>query len=160
MTLIMLTKEEILYYWDYDRENGILIWKNAPAFNKKRLIGKIAGRIGPKGYRETKLKNKIYSVYKIIWFVENDFWAKAIDHKNGNRDDNRILNLKSVNSRQNNQNRIAHRKGKLVGNTFEKSTGLWRARILINGKNKHLGRFKTELQAHKAYLKALKLYEL
>lgn len=154
----MLTRNDILYYWTYDRSLGVLIWKNSPGFNKNFLVGQIAGRINPKGYREVRLKYKLYSVYKIIWFIETGLWSKMIDHKNGNRDDNSFKNLRSVDSRQNNQNRKVHREGKLVGTTYEKNKELWRSRILSNGKSKHLGRFKTEREAHSAYLKALHVY--
>lgn len=39
---------------------------------------------------------------------------------------------------------------------FNKAMNKWRAQIMINGKRKHLGYFKTELEAHNACQKALK----
>ena len=39
---------------------------------------------------------------------------------------------------------------------FHKATNKWQARIIINGKRKHIGLFKTELEAHKAYQAKLK----
>jgi len=42
------------------------------------------------------------------------------------------------------------------GVTFHKATNKWQARITINGKQTHIGYFKTELEAHQAYLKAKK----
>ncbi len=39
---------------------------------------------------------------------------------------------------------------------FHKATNKWQARIIINGKQKHIGLFKTELEAHKAYRAKLK----
>ena len=39
---------------------------------------------------------------------------------------------------------------------FDKASNKWRAQITINGKRKHLGYFKTELEAHNACQKALK----
>ena len=42
------------------------------------------------------------------------------------------------------------------GVSFHKATNKWVAQITINGKRKHIGLFKTELEAHNAYRKALK----
>lgn len=42
------------------------------------------------------------------------------------------------------------------GITFCKRNNKWKAQIRINGKNKHSGYFRTELEAHQAYLKAEK----
>ena len=42
------------------------------------------------------------------------------------------------------------------GVSFHKASNKWRTQITINGKQKHIGFFKTELEAHQAYLKAEK----
>jgi hypothetical protein len=45
--------------------------------------------------------------------------------------------------------------GGLVGTNFEKDRGKWKASLSIPGqRSKTLGRYNTELEAHKAYLKA------
>lgn len=45
---------------------------------------------------------------------------------------------------------------KYKGVSFKKASNKWRTRITINGKQKHLGYFKTEIEARQAYLKAKK----
>ena len=45
---------------------------------------------------------------------------------------------------------------KYPGVSWEKTRNNWRSGININGKNKFLGRYKTEIEAYEAYLKALK----
>ncbi|HHX61321.1 MAG TPA: hypothetical protein GX707_11520 [Epulopiscium sp.] len=45
---------------------------------------------------------------------------------------------------------------KYKGVCFHKASNKWMAYITINGKRKHIGLFKTELEAHHAYLKAEK----
>ncbi|HHX59653.1 MAG TPA: hypothetical protein GX707_02770 [Epulopiscium sp.] len=42
------------------------------------------------------------------------------------------------------------------GVSFHKATNKWQAYITINGKNKYIGLFKTEFEAHKAYQAKLK----
>lgn len=78
----------------------------------------------------------------------------VIDHINGNSLDNRKSNLRICTHRQNQQNRYTHRAGRLVGATFKK--GKWIAKITYDNKIKYLGRFKTEIEAHEAYINALK----
>lgn len=75
-----------------------------------------------------------------------------IDHINGDGLDNRRTNLRVVTHRQNANNFRKHRNGKLPGATF--GCGNWQARIYVSGKRLHLGRFKTQEDAHIAYLKA------
>ena len=43
----------------------------------------------------------------------------------------------------------------LIGAYYSKMYKRWRSIININGKNKYLGTFKTELEAHECYLEAL-----
>lgn len=86
-----------------------------------------------------------------------------IDHKDGNGLNDQRDNLRFVTVRQNGQNRYEHRSGQLVGAYFHKvvSRGktyfYWETYIRVNGKQKNIGRFKTEREAHEAYLKALTL---
>jgi hypothetical protein len=75
-----------------------------------------------------------------------------IDHINGNPIDNRLENLRVVSKRQNAQNRHFHRTGRLFGTYFKKRTKTWHSDIRIDDKRIYLGVFKTENEAHQAYL--------
>ena len=77
-----------------------------------------------------------------------------VDHINGNSLDNRRTNLRTVTNRENQQNRTVHREGRLCGCTYRKRIKKWEAQIRINKSQKHLGYFKTEIEAHQAYMKA------
>jgi hypothetical protein len=76
------------------------------------------------------------------------------DHKNGNGLDNRRSNLRVATNAQNQQNRINLNNGKKKSSVFrgvcwwDKS---WRADIGLDGKNKYLGRFRSEVEAAHAY---------
>lgn len=78
-----------------------------------------------------------------------------VDHINGNSLDNRRENLRIVTHKQSNMNRAAERnsisKYKGVCPLYNNSKKPWRAYISINRKQKHLGCFKNEIDAAKAY---------
>ena len=78
-----------------------------------------------------------------------------VDHVDGNRANNQLENLRIVTVRQNQQNRHKHRNGKLVGASYHKRNKKWVAKIVIEGKQKHLGYFESEQLAHEAYVATL-----
>jgi hypothetical protein len=80
------------------------------------------------------------------------------DHKDGNGLNNQRKNLRICTRRKNDQNRIEHRKGKLLGT--HKVSNCWEARIRIDKKYVYLGLFKTEQEAHDRYMQELKVREL
>lgn len=86
-----------------------------------------------------------------------------VDHINGNGLDNRKENLRLVTNAQNNRNKskyvTANGTSKYKGVFFCKQRNKWVAQICLNYKKIHIGRFKTEIEAAKAYNeKALTLF--
>jgi len=75
---------------------------------------------------------------------------------NGNRADNRIGNLRDVTHRTNSENRRTPIPGTATGHlgVHTHQSGLFRARIRVNGKPKSLGLYDTPEQAHAAYVAA------
>jgi hypothetical protein len=88
--------------------------------------------------------------------------SRCVDHINRNGLDNRRENLRTASQQQNKANSIGWRKetsSQYKGVYFESSRGLWRAKIMYDGKSIHLGRYKTEIEAACAYdKKALELF--
>lgn len=147
----MLTQETLKQYVNYDPATGIFISlvNRGPC-----TIGSQLGSVCLHGYITFMIYRKSYKAHRLAWlYVHGEWPSKLMDHINGNKTDNRIENLRLVSSRQNNQNRKSHRLGRLQG--CHKIKNLWQARILINGVRKNLGCYKTEQQAHEAYLHAL-----
>lgn len=116
-----------------------------------------------KGYPKIVLsKNKIRKTYRVHQLIAMTFlnhkpngMKMTVNHKDFNRTNNRVDNLEIVSHRTNaNQ---AHRPSVSKYTGVHKNSGKkWRARIHINGENKHLGYFNTEQEASAAYQKALK----
>jgi hypothetical protein len=109
------------------------------------------------GHVKVGFNGKMIMTHRIIYslFHKIDLPVDMqIDHTNGIRHDNHICNLELVTHRGNQQNRVEHREGKLVGCSLDKRRDLWRAKIQINDKSKFLGYFATEQEAHNAYVVA------
>lgn len=148
---LTISKEEILKVLDYNREQGVLTWKStAYGKTKNKKITNIE-----LGYLSVGINYKKYKVHRLIYFLETNTWPEMIDHINGNKLDNRIVNLRASDKRKNQQNQYKHREGKLVGATYRKSTGKWRALIKLNKKNYEIGTYNTAEEAHDAYCREL-----
>ena len=124
---------------------------------------------GPSGYasRHFKItpgrKGKRGMVFLHHAIMGRPLNKMEIDHVNGNRLDCRRNNLRIVTRRENTSNQKCHRgekpkSSKYIGVHYFKAckSKNWCAKIRLNGKNRHLGLFFNEYDAHLAYQEALK----
>lgn len=139
--------EKVKNKLSYNSETGVFTWKEN---------GKQAGGLNSNGYRRIFFNKKKYLAHRLAYYF---YYGKnpkfLVDHINGKKDDNRIVNLREVTSRENGSNFFSHRNGKLVGTTYSKTRKKWIAQGRINGKQCRIGQFKTEKEAHLAYLDAI-----
>lgn len=145
---------------DYDPDTGAMTFKAIPAeilqprvrssVTRARLRNTIcAGKpafASPSGngYLKGLFLGKRYYAHRVAWAITYGAWPKIIDHINGNRSDNRIVNLRSVDSVDNSRNSsrpITNSSG-VVGVRWSKPCGKWSARIMVNKSEKHLGVFE------------------
>ena len=95
-------------------------------------------------------------VHKLVLasFIEQPINKSEVNHRDGNPQNNKLENLEWVSSRENSSHRSEKNKNKtseFTGVSLDKSRGLWKSTIYINGKQKFLGRFVSEELASKAY---------
>lgn len=153
----MITQDRLKELFDYNSETGNLIWKIQPR-GRWKLKGKAAGTTSSNGYMQITADCHIYMAHRLVWlwhygtFLKND-----IDHINGNRNDNRVENLREATRSENNQNRkkvTKQNKIGFVGVSTHKNGGekKYFARIQLNGKQYSCGYYATPEEAHAAYI--------
>jgi hypothetical protein len=76
-----------------------------------------------------------------------------IDHINGNKNDDRIENLRWCSGSTNQRNKPSSK-----GYSWNKLAKKWKAQMKIEGRIKHLGYFDTEAEARAAYIAAHNLF--
>lgn len=82
-----------------------------------------------------------------------------VDHISGDTLDNRKSNLRICTHAENLKNVKKHKDGASAfkGVSWDRQKKRFRAQIFLNGKNRLVGRFRSEAEAHGAYVEAAKL---
>jgi hypothetical protein len=157
MNPITLTAETVRSMLRIDLKDGKLYWIVPHGRWKDRPAGKLAGCLR-KGYRYIHIGGENHFGHRLAWLIEHGSWpARALDHINGERDDNRPSNLRLATVAENNQNQHglpAHNTSGLRGVSWDAARGKWTSRISVMGRSLNLGRFDDKEQAHEAYLAA------
>ena len=154
----------------YDPETGHFFWKpkelrtrGDAVFNGK-FAGKRAGSLSGYGYRTIcfsfgSSKNVVTSEHRLAVsfnlgrMLDED---EIVDHINGVRYDNRMENLRLVDSKGNARNCVMHTtnssgcKGVFYVSD-KRGSKKWRAQISLNNKTKFVGYFATKEDAARAY---------
>ena len=104
-------------------------------------------------YKNGKRKPHLINRLVAIAFLSNHDNKPMVDHIDGIKTNNNILNLRWASSSQNafNQGKPKTNTSGFKGISFDKGRQKYRAQININGKYKHLGYFQTAEDASHAY---------
>lgn len=138
-----------LYY--YNSENGQLIHKVTRRGVRK---GTVAGSVKKDGYVHLKIMGVEYYAHRVIYFMLHGYLPAMVDHKDGNRSNNKPANLRAATSGQNCANSRV-RKDNVCGiKGIRRSGKKWRASITTEKKQLHLGSFDNHEQASAAYRNA------
>ncbi len=139
----------------------------ACSLNQKHRWGTIAGSVKSCGYRQLRVKIgnetiKIYEHRLAVYLNTGKMPSDVVHHIDGNRSNNRIINLQACSKRYNSsvdQWKLG-KTSKYTGVYWNKASSKWKASIKLNGKQIHLGMFKSEKKAAAAYQKALQGLEV
>lgn len=170
MTKIKPIPEIAKRLFAYEWTHGDLYWEHRPLhdFESERAwkiwnikhAGKKAGYISSTGYVIVDIDGSLYRAHRIIAFIMKG-WNRTdmhIDHRYGNRSDNRLEMIRPATRSENgcNTKLYSNNTSGYPGVTFDKATGKWKAQITVRGKHHYLGLFDTAYEAHLAYEKAAK----
>lgn len=150
-----ISAERVREVLDYRPETGAFTWKSLVG-KHSRLNGTQAGGLDPKGYLRISVGGLQHMAHRLAWLVTTGAWPVGrLDHINGNKQDNRIANLREVSASINSQNRVKPGRRSVSGALgVVRSKGKWEARITVDGKWTYLGRFDSTDEASAAYFRA------
>jgi hypothetical protein len=111
-------------------------------------------------FKDKKYKHKYIHQLVAITFLNHIpcGYKLVVDHKDNNRLNNRLENLQLISNRENISKDKKGGTSNYLGVCWDKIANKWKSCIKIDNKNKHLGYFKTELEAHDVYKNALEMY--
>jgi len=147
----------------YEPESGLLYWRERKAgdcataravsvFNSKSAGREAFTSLHEHGYRLGAVQGIALRAHRVIWAIVHGQWPDGhIDHRDGNPANNRISNIRIATRSQNMCNRKAAGVSEYLGVSWYAPSSKWRAKIVTDRRQKHLGYFDDEAAAAKAY---------
>ena len=153
-----MTPQQLAELLAYDPETGVLTWRRRARELFKtdgeclrwnnRYAGTRAFSLNNHGYRDGMIFRRMYRAHRVVWAIHHGVWPDGqIDHINGDRDDNRIANLRLATRSANCRNTKLRKNSSSGIMGVSPFKGRWRAYIRDGGKNIHLGIFSTAAAA-------------
>lgn len=144
----LMTCEELRGHLDYDKDAGTFFWKP----RRWRSAKGVAGTKHPHGYIVITIDNVQYPAHRLAWLHYYGEWPKEeVDHKDTDKSNNRIENLRDATPRQNRANTAPIGASGIKGVRQKHAGGKWEASIIHAGQYFYLGSFDTSEQAAAAY---------
>lgn len=149
-----LSAEQLRSHLEYCSETGVFIWKP----RRWRSAKGVAGSRHPHGYVVITIDNIQYPAHRLAWLHHYGEWPMGeLDHKDTNRANNSIGNLREAQPVQNRANTAPRAKSGFKG--VRRKWNRWEASIVHRGVYTYLGTFDTPYEAAAAYhAKAVEFY--
>jgi hypothetical protein len=139
----MLTQERLREVLNYDPESGLFTWKLRLSHRIK--IGDLAGNPTKKGYLAIRIDRILHLAHRLAWLHVNGHLPERVEHRDRNRQNNAIDNLRLATQSQNLYNvglRSSNKSG-VIGVHFDSKRKKWVAQIRFGNTPRALGRFET-----------------
>lgn len=142
---------------NYDPTTGLFTWRIGRK-GRSTKAGTPAGRRHMRGYMWIGIDGGRYMAHRLAWLYVHDVWPpQQIDHRNGDRADNHLANLRLATPTENLQNKRRPQGGNpYLG--VRRSHNKWQASIYVAKKFIHLGMFDTPEAARDAYIRAKRIH--
>jgi hypothetical protein len=140
----MLTAERLKQVLHYDPETGV--------FTRISTGKRCSHRTH--GYLRIWVDTASYRANRLAWlYVYDKFPDGIIDHKDRDRANDAIANLREANCSLNGANMRLNKNNKsgFKGVHWVARKRRWQAKVKVNGSTKHLGYFEDAIDAHLAY---------
>lgn len=142
---------------DYNPSNGLLTWKRRPREHFKtkrawsvwnaRYSSKLAGSVTRFGYISVSLGGH-YQAHRLIWKMITGLDPQIdVDHVDLNKSNNRWVNLRAADDRQQVWNRNVRKDNYLGIKGVKRNHKRYMARLVVDGNDKYLGTFDTPEEA-------------
>lgn len=142
----LLSAEDIRSHIEYDKDTGVFVWKP----RRWRSAKGVAGSLHPHGYIVITIDNVQYPAHRLAWLHYYGEWPKEeLDHKDTNRSNNRIENLREATPLQNRANTAPIGESGIKG--VRKRRNKWEASIIHEGVYTYLGTFDIAEEAAMSY---------
>lgn len=147
--------------YSYNPKTGLFVHRHS----RYRVVkGEVAGSLRTDGYIKMVVDGAQYLAHHLAWYIYYEEWVLELDHINRRRSENWIKNLRPATRAQNNGNNDGwaqeKRKHKLPRGVYTHPCvkGRYRAQIVADRKQIHLGCFATVKEAEMAYKEAANKY--
>lgn len=141
-----LPSQEVLrQLLDYDPETGLMTWRYRDGQKRWNTMyaGKPAFFTNVNGYMTGRLFGENVRAHRVLWVLHHGFDPDGpIDHINGRKSDNRLVNLRVTDAGGNARNRPIRSDNRTGVCGVIPYKGKYRANIRFNGKLTHLGTFE------------------
>lgn len=117
-------------------------------------IGIICNSKNKKGHIQIGIDGRAHGAHRLAWlYVYGEIPKNEIDHINGIRDDNRIVNLRNATHHQNCWNSAVTKSSSGLRCVFwNKKMKVWNASTSFKCKRYYLGSFATKQEAYASYI--------
>jgi hypothetical protein len=116
-------------------------------------VGDLAGYLHSTGYRCVEIDHQIYLAHRIIWkMTTGNDPAILIDHKDGDKANNRRSNLREATKGENQRNSkksVSNTSG-VKGVCWDVQAQRWRAQLSVNRRPIYIGSFNNLADAARA----------
>lgn len=151
---ILISHSGLLAMVSYEPTTGEFRWIEPLLFSPVKR-GDLAGSKNGAGYCSIRINRRAYLAHRLAWFYVTGAWPVGeIDHKNGDRFDNRFENLRLSTHSQNMGNRKINTSNATGFKGIWIKDGKFAAEIAARGERRWLGCFDTPEEAHAAYAAA------